>query len=348
MIQFGHNNIQPEDINRCVSVLQSGWLVNGPVVEELEREFCHFTGASYAIAMNSCTACLHTACYFLKEKQGISKLKVPDVTHVASAHAVRMAGLEVELVDVDPQDGIMLPEHLTGEEVIVHLAGQPAAETTPNTIEDCAHALGSKYSNGEHVGTQGLCGCFSFYPTKHITCAEGGMLITNNRELMEFARLFRGFGIDRPPQFRSKPGEYDSLFVSPNYRMSDASASLLIGQLKRFEDNRQHRIKIARIYEEELKGVVERPSWRNGTSWFIYQIQTENRDGLVEFLKKKEIQTSVHYRRPLSQMSAYNDKPTGTNSQRFADTVLSLPIHQGIMESDAREIIQAICLFKNS
>lgn len=342
MITFSKADIQEEDIERMRGVLRSGWLVNGPVVEEIEKMFCDFTGARYAAAMNSCTAALHTSCAYLSLKMNKESMKVPEVTHIATAHAVCLTGMEVTLVDVDPVDGIILPEYVTGDEIVVHLAGQPCEEIKPTTIEDCAHALGTRFSDGSHVGTRGLCGCFSFYPTKHITSAEGGMLITNDKELYIFARHFRAFGITTPPEERKLPADYDSLFVSPNYRMPDVLAALLIGQLERFEKNRIHREKIANIYHHGLKDIVVRPSWRPGTSWFIYQIQTQKRDELVSYLKERGVQTSIHYRHPLSCMSVYKTKPTGGNAIKYTKKVLSLPVHQGVSENDAHNIVDNI------
>ena len=123
-----------------------------PVTRELEEHFSDFTGAAYAVAMNSCTACLHAAAVYLRQKAGKKKLNVPEITHVATAHAVRLAGMRVGLIDVDPLDGIILPEYVNGNEIVVHLAGQTCENVTPHTIEDCAHALGARFSDGRHVG----------------------------------------------------------------------------------------------------------------------------------------------------------------------------------------------------
>ncbi len=345
MIKFGHTDIRKNDIDRLIKTLRSGWLVNGPVTEKLEKIFCEFTGSSYAVAMNSCTACLHTACVFLKKHLGKKTLKIPDITHVATAHAARMAGLNVKLVDVDPVDGIILPRYVDGNEIIVHLAGQPCGKIHKYTVEDCAHSLGTTYKDGSHAGTKGLCGCFSFYPTKHITSAEGGMLITNNRILAEFARKFRTFGITSSPGERKRPADYDSLFVAPNYRMSDVLAALLIGQLQRFDQNRLHREKIAETYHNGLKDAVVIPSWRNGTSWFIYQVVAGKRDKLSLYLRKNGIQTSIHYRTPLSRMTAYKTGVKIKNSVEFSGKVLSLPVHMGVKKKDAIKIVSLIRRF---
>jgi perosamine synthetase len=344
MILFGFSDIRQEDAQRVADVLRSGWLVNGPVVEEAEKMFSQYTGARFAVAMNSCTAALHAACAYLRKKKGRLTLKIPDITHVATAHAAILAGHRVKLVDVDGKDGMMLPKLIDGREIVVHLAGQPCEEVTPQTIEDCAHALGTKFKDGTHAGTRGLCGCFSFYPTKHVTTAEGGMLITNNQKLAEFARLFRAFGISTPPEKRRFVAEYDSYFVAPNYRMPDVLAALLIGQLKRFEENKKHRETIARIYHENLGSCVDLPSWRKGTSWFIYQIQTtpQKRDSLIAYLKEKGIQTSIHYRRPLSAMSSYRGHHRCPKARLFAGRVVSLPVHLGISADNAQTVVDTI------
>ncbi|MDD5440349.1 MAG: DegT/DnrJ/EryC1/StrS family aminotransferase [Candidatus Omnitrophica bacterium] len=335
MIKFGSVDITDDDRARLLKVLDSGWLVNGPVVKELERLFKGFTGAAHAVAMNSCTACLHAACVFLKERRKKKKLKVPDITHVATAHAVRLSGMSVDLVDVDEKDGIILPEYVDGNEVVVHLAGQPCEAVRKDTIEDCAHALGTRYKDGSHVGTRGLCGCFSFYPTKHITSGEGGMLVTNDPELAAFAGKFRAFGITTPPEDRKLPADYDSLFAAPNYRMPDILAALLIGQIERFEENRRHRGAVASVYQENLKDCAVLPTWREGTSWFIYQIQAEKRDALIAHLAGNHIETSIHYRRPLSAMTAYKARAVNKNARAFAERAVSLPVHKNISEKDA-------------
>jgi len=345
MIRFGHTDIRASDIRRVKDVLRSGWLVNGPEVKKVEALFCGMTGAPYAVAMSSCTAALHAAYAYLKTRHHLTLIKVPDITHVASAHAAQLAGLRVKIVDVDPVDGIILPKFVTGAEVVVHMAGQPCEDIRPLTVEDCAHALGSRFSNGTHVGLRGLCGCFSFYPTKHITSAEGGMLITRNKRLADFSRRFRAFGITVAPEDRKKPADYDSIFVAPNYRMPDVLAAMLTGPLQRFESNRRHRERIAAIYRSGLPKDAQRPTGRPGTSWFIYQILVKRRDALIAELSRQGIQTSIHYRRPLSQMKVYRKQKTGPNARRFSEHVVSLPVHLGVTPKDAQKIVSAVTHF---
>ena len=251
-----------EDIQNILkdmeTTLKSGMLTAGPNVKKLEEEFSKYTETKYAIAVNSGTAALKLALeYFnIKDKEVI----VPTNSFVASANAVQLAGGTPILAEINPETLCIDPKDIekkitpkTKGIMVVHLAGLPCPDieeiqnicTKHNLflLEDAAQAHGAEI-NGKKVGSLGDAACFSFFPTKQITTAEGGMITTNNQELAEFSKSVRNHGIDAN-------GLYDKL--GDNLRMSELNAILGIYQLKRLEEFIAKRNEIAKKYTEALK-----------------------------------------------------------------------------------------------
>ena len=249
-IKFSSPQILKKDLLSMNQSIESGWLAHGKYSDKFEREFTKYTGSKYATTVSSCTAGLHLACMSIGLKSS-DEVIVPAQTHTATAHAVEYVGAKAVFADIELPSGNISPKNLlkkitkkTKAIIIVHLTGMPckideimtiAKKFKLTVIEDCAHALGSFY-NKKHVGNFGVVGCFSFYPTKQITTGEGGMVISNNKSIINKITKLKAFGINNDPKARKIQGKYDVNYLGFNYRMTDFQACLGYFQLKRYKN----------------------------------------------------------------------------------------------------------------
>src|SRR5210317_1468016 len=207
-IPIARTNLTKDEINSVLEPLNSGWLVQGPKVQEFEDKWSKFTDAKYSIAVTSCTSALHLSLVAL----GIGsddEVIVPAFTWISSANVVEHVNAKVVFCDIDLEnfniDISKIESKITNKTkaiIPVHLFGLAADMLNINLIakkhnlkiiEDAACGFGSRYK-GQHVGTFGDTGCFSFHPRKAITTGEGGMITTNNTVLAEKLRCLRDHG----------------------------------------------------------------------------------------------------------------------------------------------------------
>lgn len=250
-------------------VLESGWIVQGPKVQEFEKMFAEYIGVRYAIAVSSCTAALYLALLALGIKRD-DEVIVPSFTYVATANVVEYVGARPVFVDINLKtyniDLDLIEKAITKKTraiIPVHLFGL-SADMDPimnivekydlHVIEDAACAVGSLYK-GRHVGTFGEVGCFSFHPRKIITTGEGGMLTTNDPKLAEEFESLRSHGATISDLIRHRQGG----FILPpferlgyNYRMTDIQAAIGIEQMKKLDLILKERINKANYYNRAL------------------------------------------------------------------------------------------------
>jgi dTDP-4-amino-4,6-dideoxygalactose transaminase len=221
-----------------MDVLNGPILVHGPRATAFEDAFAKCTGAPHAVSTSSCTAAMHLVYFVLGLGPG-DEVIVPAQTHAATAHAVELTGAKAVFVDAERETGNVDVDKIeavitarTRAIAVVHYLGVPVEMVAVNAIarrhglfvlEDCALAIGTLI-NGVHAGLLGDVGCFSFYPVKHMTTAEGGMVITRNAELAQKIRHARAFGVDRHMGERKIPGQYDVTALGFNYRMNERSS----------------------------------------------------------------------------------------------------------------------------
>ena len=365
-IPFSSPDIQDSDLKAVESVIRSGWLAHGKYSEKLEELFCEYTNAKYATTVSNCTAGLHLSCLTAGFGPG-DEIIVPAQTHTATAHAVEFTGAKVVFADVDPLSGNILLEELenkltshTKGVIPVHMAGYPCNMEEINAfcnvkqltlIEDCAHGIGS-IVEGKHVGNFGISGCFSFYPTKQITTGEGGMEISNNEHIIEKVKKLKAFGIDTPPELRTKPGVYDVQGLGYNYRMTDFQAALGVGQMERYERNVRKRRANAQLYCKLLEDVeeVNFVEYTDKHSYFLFQIILNEdicRDEILLGLKDRGIGVSIHYATPVPLMSYYKIKygyqiEDFPNAVHYGDQSISLPVHAMLSEEDIEHVCNTI------
>lgn len=363
-IPFGKPIIGDEERNTVMQVLSGPILTHGPLVKEFEAVFARYTGAEYAIAVSSCTAALHLAYRCLRLGSG-DEVIVPAETHVATAHAVELVGAKPVFVDAEKDTGNIdidqIEAHITERTraiAVVHYLGMPvnmhriveiARKHDLFVVEDCALAIGT-YLDGVHAGLYGDVGCFSFYPVKHITTAEGGMVLTQSREIAEKISRQRAFGIDRNiVSERDIPGIYNVHELGLNYRLNEIGAALGIEQMKRVNGFLKKRKENYTALKAGLMAVDEvelLQSSHDGYQSSCYcqamilkEPLAEKRFEIVNYLKKHGIGTSVYYPRPVPHMTYYKDKYGYSDSSfpvasRISGNSIALPVGPHVDDED--------------
>jgi len=366
-IPFGSPVMGEEEKLAVLEVLNGPILVHGPKSKEFEAEFSSYTGAPYSVSVSSCTAAMHLAYFDLGIGPG-DEVVVPAQTHTATAHAVEFTGAKPVFVDAESGTGninIDLLEEVISERTkaiaVVHFLGMPVDMDRINLIaqkhnlfvlEDCALAVGSYYK-GVHAGLYGDVGCFSFYPVKHLTTAEGGMLITKKNGIYERITRKRAFGVSRPHGERKTPGVYDVDILGFNYRMNEIQAAIGVEQLKRLKSFLEKRECNYLLLEKELRNIDEIRLFQSShgdfkSSYYCLSILLNEslsvkRFEIVNKLKINGIGTSVYYPKPVPHMSYYKDKygydeDSFPVSAEISNRSISLPVGPHVDQDDARYI----------
>jgi dTDP-4-amino-4,6-dideoxygalactose transaminase len=363
-IPFGRPWITAEDQQAVLAVLQSPVLTHGPQGQQFETDFAHFLGEEcYCITVSSCMAALHLA--YLQMGIGAGdEVIVPAQTHTATAHAVEWVGARPVFVDCELSTGNLdvtqIESALTPRTKalsLVHFLGVPcdmdailalAARYGLKVVEDCAIALGTRY-RGRHVGLFGEVGCFSFYPVKHITAGEGGMVVTRSPEVAEKISRLRAFGVDRSHGERTRPGQYDVVTLGLNYRMSELQAALGRSQLRRApEILAARRVNFTRlkslltpVQDVAVLDVTDAHSLHSHycLSVLLKGQLAEQRDALADALKQAGIGTSVYYPQPVPRMTYYRRKygycaEAYPHAEAISDQSIALPVGPHLIPED--------------
>jgi dTDP-4-amino-4,6-dideoxygalactose transaminase len=374
-LPFAMPDIGEEEIAEVVDSLRSGWITTGPKAKRFEDEFAAFLGGDvYAVAVNSATAGLHLALEALSVGQG-DEVITTSHTFTATAEVARYLGAELVFVDIDPRtyciDPVLVEAAITERTkaiIPVHYAGlacdisaftRIAQRTGIKIVEDAAHALPTMF-DGTLVGRHDTaCTVFSFYATKTLATGEGGMLVTRNADIAARARVMRLHGIDRDAFARytsDRPAWYYEV-VAPGfkYNMTDIAAAIGIHQLRRVNQLRDKRQRIADRYAEELRNLPLKLPPTAGPSgqhaWHLYVVQLRDdagidRDEAIAALYAVGVGCSVHYI-PLHQQPYWRDRYSLTatqfpQSQRLYERGISLPIYSRMTDQDQTRVIDAI------
>ena len=380
MIPYGRQDITQADIDAVTAVLQSDILTQGPALPLFEQLVSSHVGAQHAVAVNSATSALHIACLALGLGEGDWFWTTP-VTFVASANCGLYCGAKVDFVDIDPQTYNLCPKalelklieakklgRLPKVLVVVHLCGQPCDMTAIHTlaekykfktIEDASHAIGGKYKD-EFIGNGRYSDItvFSFHPVKIITTAEGGMALTNSKELFEKMNLLRSHGITRDPEQMTHaadgPWYYQQIDLGFNYRMTDLQAALGISQMQRLDTYVARRHELAKRYNQLLQGLPvitprQHPDSYSGLHLYVIRLQLDKINKthrqVFEGLREEGIGVNLHYipvhTQPYYQRMGFKrgDFP---NAERYYEDAISLPMFQTLSETDQNFIINSL------
>ncbi|WP_312123859.1 UDP-4-amino-4,6-dideoxy-N-acetyl-beta-L-altrosamine transaminase [Lysinibacillus boronitolerans] len=371
-ISYGCQSIDEEDIQGVIDTLRSPFLTQGPKVGEFERVVAEYVGAKYAVAFCNGTAALHGACYAAGIGEGDEVITSP-ITFAASANCIRYVGGTVVFADIDAVTYNIAPKQIrakitekTKAIIPVDFTGQPAdvdeimaiaKEHNLVVIEDGAHALGAEYK-GRKVGIQADMTMFSFHPVKPITTAEGGVIVTNNKEYYKKLRKFRSHGIEQT-SYAKEQGDwyYEMTELGYNYRMTDLQAALGLSQMKKLDQFIERRREVAELYTEKLKimeGVITPQLLENTASgWHLYMIQLEkgNRKQIFEKMRAANIGVHVHYIpvywHPYYQKLGY-EKGLCPEAESWYEKALTLPIHPQISNEEIMFVIDKLNSFVNT
>lgn len=370
-IPFGKPIVGDEEREAVMQVLRGTQYVHGPVAKAFEADFSAFAGGGYATSVASCTAALHL-CYFdLGISQG-DEVIVPAQTHVATAHAVELMGGTCVFVDADPKTGnidVAAAAEAVTERTkaisVVHYLGLPADMDAINAIaknhnlfvvEDCALAMGSRY-RGVQCGLLGDAGCFSFYPVKHITTAEGGMVISRHEDFIRRLERKKAFGVDRTVGERAVPGVYDVTMLGYNYRMNEIEAAVGREQMKRIygflkkrsENAAALRRGLAQIAEVELlsAGGGEFEHSNYCVAAILDDATAPRRYEIIANLKAMGVGTSVYYPAAVPHMKYYRDKynaPVGSfpYASRISNQSIALSVGPHLDGDDMEYTVKSL------
>jgi dTDP-4-amino-4,6-dideoxygalactose transaminase/lipopolysaccharide/colanic/teichoic acid biosynthesis glycosyltransferase len=379
--------ISDEEIAEVVDTLRSDWITTGPKVKRFEQEFAAAVNAPAALALNSCTAALHLALVSLGIGPGDAVLTTP-MTFCSGVHVIEQVGARPILVDVEPdtlnidpakvaeaieawsadtnrayQLKAILPVHLYGHACEMNSLLEIAQKHRLAIIEDAAHALPAVY-RGRTIGSRAASAsvpvltCFSFYATKNLTTAEGGML-TGSPEILEEARTWSLHGMNRDAWKRYGAGNswfYEVTRPRFKYNMTDLQAAIGLHQLAKLSRFRARRAEIARRYNaafstsELFQIPAQRPEVEH--AWHLYVLRLNldrlkiSRNKFIEELDSRKIAGSVHFI-PVHLHAYYRDK-YGYQPHDFPvahreyHRIISLPLHPGMNERDVDDVIEAV------
>lgn len=376
-VPFFIPQITNEDRKSIQSALGRTILTDGSKLREFEHNFSRFIGSRFAIGVSNATSALHMSLKALDIKEG-DEVIVPDITFVATANAVLLAGATPVLADVNIDDfnisassikknitkrtKAIIPVHMAGKACNMIEINKIAKKTNVFVVEDCAHAIGTKFCN-KHVGTFGNIGCFSFYPTKNITTIEGGMIVSNNQNIEQYVRRARSHGINRSLIQRYETGmpwEYDIEEPGYNYRLDEIRSSLGLSQLRRIKKINQLRRNAVEYYNNKLKeitGIITPEISKNDEdAHHLYMIRITDEFGmtrteLFKKLLKNGISTTVHYK-PLHRFSVFK-KLAKTydnleNASILYSQLLSLPLFPTITRKEQNLVINGITKYRKT
>ena len=362
--------ISGDDKKIINKTLSQSMLTLGPQLEKFEASFCKYSKSKYAVAVSNCTAALHLSLMAL----GIGKddeVIIPDLTFVADANAVLACNAKPVVADINKENFFLsisnvkknitkktkaiIPVHIYGQVCNIEEILDLARDYNLKVIEDCAHAVGT-FHKSKHVGTLGNTGCFSFYPTKNITTAEGGMVTTNSKEIAEKVRQLRSHGMTKSLKSRYSseyPWVFDIVEPGYNYRLDEIRSALGITQLKRIKKINELRKKASFYYHKNLQNIpgIILPDMVNDKthSYHLYTIRVTkpfklSRNQLYKKLKDNGIRTTVYWM-PIHEYAAYRKfakKLNVVNTTKTYDEILALPLFPNISKKHQNEVIKVI------
>ena len=354
----GFFQYQDEFEAKAIEVLRSGWYVLGKEVSSFEEEFAAYTGGKYCVGLASGLDALWIAFRLLNIGKG-DEVIVQGNAYIASVMGISINGATPVFVEPDETfsiDSNKIEEKITEKTkaiLVVHLYGM----ATPmdkivklchrynlRLVEDCAQSHGACF-HGQMTGTFGDVGCFSFYPSKNLGAfGDGGAVIVKDKQLAEKFKIFRNYGSEK---------RYYNKMIGANSRLDELQAGLLRIRLQHIQELTEEKINIANNYSVGIHNDNLRlPKLSEGATsfWHQYVICCEKRDSLIRYLNEKEIGTIIHYPVPphLAEAYQYLGHKEGflPITEHLANTVLSIPMYNGMERDDQDYIIDALNSFR--
>lgn len=350
-----HLLLKEEIFKEFEKVFDTTAFSGGFFVEKFEKEFSEYCGAKYTVAVNSGTSALHLALIALRVKPG-DEIIVPANTFIATAWAISYVGAVPVFVDCDPDTWTISPSSLksiitsrTKGIIGVHLYGQPfdidpvkeiADKNKLFLLEDAAQAHGARY-NGKSIGSSGNLSCFSFYPGKNLgACGEGGAIVTDNETVAKHLMALRN---------HSSVVRYYHDELGFNYRMGGLEAASLSVKLRYLEKWNNRRKEIAERYFKTIKNLKISLQLQPEYSESVYHLfvaVTEDREALVEHLKRKSINPGFHYPVPCHLQKAYLSlgytEGCCPNAEYLAKHCISLPMYAELSDEEVAIVVESV------
>jgi perosamine synthetase len=370
MIPIAKPYLTLEEAQAAYDTILSGWITQGPRVQEFEEKFAQYTGAEYAVAVSNCTTALHLAMIVAGVGPG-DEVICPSMTYIATANSIKYAGATPVFAEVqagnynlDPRDVESKITNKTKAILIVHQIGMPAdidafkelcSKYSLELIEDAACAIGSEYK-GKKIGAHSDLVCFSFHPRKVISTGDGGMITTNRADFCERLKLLRQHGMSINDRLRHNAKTVmfeDHVEVGYNYRMTDIQAAVGIKQLEKLNWIISQRRLVAMAYQEGLKDIscLQLPSEKGGyfsnfQSFSIYLKPScpLNRNTLMERL----LEAGISSRRGIMTIhreTAYQVEAEGVYlpiSEDLHDHSIIIPLFVPMDEGEIKYVIDTL------
>ncbi|WP_182058883.1 UDP-4-amino-4-deoxy-L-arabinose aminotransferase [Pantoea sp. ME81] len=366
-LPFSRPALGEEELAAVKEVFESGWITTGPKNAALEQAFCQLTGNQHAIAVSSATAGMHVTLLALNIQPG-DEVITPSLTWVSTINIITLLGATPVMIDVDRDTLMVTPEQIeaaitpqTRAIIPVHYAGAPAdidairaigERHGITVIEDAAHSAGCYYK-GQHVGNKGTA-IFSFHAIKNMTCAEGGLIVTDDAELADRMRSlkFHGLGVDAYDRHtHGRKPQAEVIMPGFKYNLPDISAAIALVQLNKLPAINARRAEIAQRYLKELADTpflpLSQPTWAHQHAWHLFIIRVDeaqcglSRDALMETLKAQDIGTGLHFRAAHTHKYYRERYPQLSlpNTEWNSDRICSIPLFPDMRDEDVSRVI---------
>ncbi len=349
MIRLAKPWIGENEQRAVAAVLESGQLVQGPLVERFEHAVAALVGRKHAVAVSSGTAALQLALKVLQVGPG-DEVLCPALSWPSPAHAVRMAGAKVQFVDVEEDEWNGMPEAFresrspqTKAAIVIDQFGNPARAAEIRQalgalpiIEDAACALGSRFPNGP-CGSLGTISCLSFHPRKLLTTGEGGMCLTDEEDIAEKLRMLRNHG-----QLR---GQF--VVAAGNFRMTEMAAALGLAQLKRLDEIVARRRELASVYHGALEGEVRMQQTPEGAesnyqTFGVVLPHGHDRNTVREKMAERGVETGV-LSHAIHKLGSFAGNPASLPiAEHIATRAIALPLYPQMRNAEVEQVIGAL------
>lgn len=365
MIPIAKPSIGQEEINAVLEIMKSGQISQGKSVYEFEQKFAAEFNYPYAAAINNGTTALHVALLAAGVQPGDKVITTP-FSFIATTNAIIHCGATPCFVDIEKDSFNLSPAKLKESLnrwpdakyiLLVHLYGQPCAmdEIMPIVednglilIEDCAQAHGATFHD-KPVGSFGLSGTFSFYPTKNMTTGEGGMIVANDPDYIHLCRKYINHGSTK---------KYVHEITGYNYRMTNMAAAIGLAQLDKIREMNRKRISNAKFLIEHIENSYVTMPQEHRLARHVYHqftLRTKYRETLAAHLANYGIESAIHYPVPihlqqnvreyLKQRQALPEPNSLEISELASKEVLSIPVHPLLSSSELIRIVECINSF---